>query len=128
MRENALLKSQPAAPWGVLTSLDLYNCNPDYIRDAERIKQYVIELCDLIEMRRFGECTVVHFGEDDRVAGYSMVQLIETSLISGHFANQSNAVYIDVFSCKPYDSEKVAEFTQRYFQGEYYTMHVAERS
>lgn len=128
MRENALLQSQPAIPWGVLTSLDLYNCNPDYIRDADKIKQYVIELCDLIEMRRFGECMVVHFGEDERVAGYSMVQLIETSLISGHFANQSNAVYIDVFSCKPYDSKQVAEFTQRYFQSEYYTIHVAERA
>ena len=127
IRENVATKLDAAAPWGVLTSLDIYGCNPDTIRDAEKIRNYVIQLCDLIEMRRFGECLVVHFGEDERVAGYSMVQLIETSLISGHFANQTNAAYIDVFSCKSYDSEKVAEFTRNYFEGDDYRMHVASR-
>jgi hypothetical protein len=37
------------------------------------------------------------------------VQLIETSLISAHFANLTNTVYLDVFSCKPYDPEVVEE-------------------
>jgi S-adenosylmethionine/arginine decarboxylase-like enzyme len=115
------------APWGILTSLDIYDCNPEIIRDADQIKRYVIELCELIEMKRFGECQVVHFGEDERVAGFSMIQLIETSLISGHFANLTNAAYIDVFSCKAYDSEKVAEFTQRFFQGKTVQSHVARR-
>ena len=46
-----------------------------------------------------------------------MVQLIETSLISAHFANQTNAVYLDVFSCKPYEPAIVAEFAQRFFGG-----------
>ena len=114
-------------PWGLLTSFDLYGCNPEIIRDPEKIKQYVVELCDLIEMKRFGECQVVHFGEDERVAGFSMVQLIETSLISGHFANLTNAAYIDVFSCKPYDPDQVAEFTKRFFQADFMQMHVAKR-
>jgi hypothetical protein len=77
----------------------------------------VAELCDLIEMKRFGETQVVHFGEEERVAGYSMVQLIETSLISAHFANLSNTTYLDVFSCKSYDPEVVREFSQTYFGG-----------
>ena len=68
-------------------------------------------------MRRFGDTQVVHFGEDERVAGYSMVQLIETSLISAHFANQTNATYLDVFSCKPYEPEVVADFAQTFFGG-----------
>ena len=73
--------------WGMSTSVDLYDCNPSIIRDAEKIKEYVKQLCDLIEMKTFGECLVVHFGEDPKVSGFSMTQLIETSLISGHFAN-----------------------------------------
>jgi S-adenosylmethionine/arginine decarboxylase-like enzyme len=116
-----------AAPWGILTSLDLYDCNPTTIREAEKIKQYVFELCELIQMKRFGECQVVHFGEDERVAGFSMIQLIETSLISGHFANLTNSVYIDVFSCKPYDNKKVSAFTKRFFEAESVTMHITER-
>lgn len=118
---------QDAAPWGLLTSLDLYECNPEIIRDSEKIKQYAVELCDLIAMKRFGECQVVHFGQDERVAGYSMVQLIETSLISGHFANHADAAYIDVFSCKPYDPEVVADFTKGFFEARFVEVHTVER-
>ena len=114
-------------PWGYLTSLDVYGCNPDFIRDEEKIRTYVKELCALIGMKRFGECQVVHFGEEDRVAGYSMVQLIETSLISGHFANLSNAAYIDIFSCKPYDPDQVARFTREYFEAKFIRKHLVKR-
>jgi S-adenosylmethionine decarboxylase len=47
-----------------------------------------------------------------------MTQLIETSLISAHFANESRAIYLDVFSCKEYDSDIVAEYAKSYFGGE----------
>ncbi len=87
-----------AAPWGLLTSLDLYSCNRVTIRNSDMIRLYVMELCELIDMKRFGACQVVHFGQEERVAGFSMVQLIETSLISGHFANLTNTAYIDIFS------------------------------
>jgi S-adenosylmethionine decarboxylase len=40
-----------------------------------------------------------------------------TSCISGHFANATNAAYIDVFSCKDYNPEVVKEFTMKYFGG-----------
>jgi len=103
--------------WGLASSIDIYDCDPATIRDADKIRQFVVELCDLIEMKRFGETVVVNFGEDERVAGYSMTQLIETSLISAHFANQTNATYLDVFSCKPYDPEVVADFAQEFFGG-----------
>ena len=113
--------------WGILTSVDLTKCNPETIRSAEKIKQYVVELCELIEMKRFGECVVVHFGQDEAVAGYSMTQLIETSLISGHFANLTNNSYIDIFSCKPYDPTVVAEFTKKFFEAEACTINVLLR-
>ena len=120
------LKEEPT-PWGLLTSLDLYDCDPDTIRDADKIKQYVVELCALIDMKRFGECQVVHFGEEERVAGYSMIQLIETSLISGHFADQTNSAYIDIFSCKVYDPDTVVEFTRQFFEAGFVEIHVTKR-
>jgi len=110
--------------WGLACSFDIYDCNPDTIRDAAEIKRFVRELCDLIEMKRFGDCVVVNFGEDERVAGFSMTQLIETSLISAHFANASNTAYLDVFSCKPYDPAVVEEFATTFFGGLRCTTHV----
>jgi len=115
------------APWGLLSSVDIRNCKPDIIRSADKIKAFVVELCDRIEMNRYGDCQIVHFGEDEKVAGYSMTQLIETSLISGHFANASNTAYIDIFSCKFYEPRQVAEFAVAYFGGSDYKLHIAVR-
>jgi S-adenosylmethionine/arginine decarboxylase-like enzyme len=103
--------------WGLLSSLDIKQADPDLIRSREAITRYIIELCDRIGMRRFGDPRIVHFGEAEAVAGYSMTQLIETSLISGHFANQTGNVYIDIFSCKVYDPYGAADFTRDFFKG-----------
>ncbi len=113
--------------WGIASSIDIYDCNPATIRDADEIRRFVAELCEKIEMKRFGETQVVHFGEDERVAGFSMVQLIETSLISAHFANQTNTVYLDVFSCKPYNPEKVQFFARDFFGGAHSVLNVTMR-
>ncbi len=114
-------------PWGVLTSVDIYKSDPDIIRNAKSIEQFVYQLCDLIDMKRFGECQIVHFGQDKKVEGFSMTQLIETSLISGHFANASNTVYLDVFSCKFYEPREIAEFATSFFKGRNYKMQIALR-
>jgi S-adenosylmethionine/arginine decarboxylase-like enzyme len=100
--------------WGLSTSVDLQDCHSATIQDRQQIEAYVIALCDLIGMKRYGECQIVHFGEG-RVAGYSMIQLIETSLISGHFANDTNRAYLDIFSCKGYDPKIVEAFSKQFF-------------
>lgn len=104
----------PGKAWGICTSVDLHDCIPERIRDAKQIEAYVVQLCELIEMKRYGACQIVNFGEG-RVAGYSMVQLIETSLISGHFANDTNSAYLDIFSCKGYEPTVVEEFSKAFF-------------
>lgn len=114
-------------PWGMQSCIDLYDCDSETIRNDEKIRQFVVELCDLVKMKRFGETQVVHFGEDERVAGFSMIQLIETSLISAHFANQSNTTYLDVFSCKQYDPDIVLNFSKEFFKAKSYNLHVIKR-
>jgi S-adenosylmethionine/arginine decarboxylase-like enzyme len=103
-------------PWGVSTCIDLYHCDLALMQDEAAIRRFVVELCDLIKMRRYGETQVVRFGDDPRVTGFSMTQLIETSLISAHFADNSRAVYLDVFSCAHYDPEAVAAFAYDFFK------------
>jgi len=109
--------------WGLHSGIDLHGCNGALIRDADKIKQFVAELCERIEMKRFGECVVVNFGEDERVAGFSMSQFIETSMISAHFANQTNTTYLDIFSCKYYSPYVVADFAKEFFGAKDYDLH-----
>jgi len=112
--------------WGLLSSIDVYNCNPEKIKDKNAIIEYVSRLCELIDMKQYGDPTVVHFGKGE-TEGFSLVQLIETSLISGHFANESNRAFIDIFSCKFYDPEKAAEFTKEFFGGSHYRLNTLIR-
>jgi S-adenosylmethionine/arginine decarboxylase-like enzyme len=111
-------KTSQAGPWGWHLALDLYDCDLGLITSSDVIRDYVIELCNLINMRRFGDPIIVNFGDDPRVTGYSLVQLIETSNICGHFANESCSAYIDIFSCKYFDPELAARFTVDAFRAQ----------
>ena len=112
--------------WGLLSSIDIYNCNPNRIRDKEVIAEYVSRLCKLIDMKQYGEPIIVHFGKGE-IEGFSLVQLIETSLISAHFANETNRAFIDIFSCKLYDPEKAAQFSMEFFGGTHYRLNTVIR-
>jgi S-adenosylmethionine decarboxylase len=56
-----------------------------------------------------------------------MTQMVETSLVSGHFANETNTAYLDVFSCKFFEPREVAEFAISFFKGSHYRLQVALR-
>ncbi len=120
-------QSGTTSHWGLSTCIDLYECDLKTMQDAEAIKEFVRTLCDKIGMRRYGETQVVHFGDDPRVTGFSMTQLIETSLISAHFADASRAIYLDVFSCAPYEPESAAQYAAEYFKAARYSLHAVER-
>ena len=113
--------------WGVSTSIDLHDCDLALMQNADAIREFVVQLCDRIKMRRYGETQVVFFGDEPRVQGFSMTQLIETSLISAHFADASKAIYLDVFSCAPYSSEDTAKFAAEYFKAARHQFQVAYR-
>jgi S-adenosylmethionine/arginine decarboxylase-like enzyme len=113
--------------WGLLASIDLHGCNPATIRDADRIRAFVAELCRRIDMRRFGECQVVRFGDNEDVAGFSMTQLIETSLISGHFVDKTRNTYLDVFSCKYFDPDIAVRYAAEFFEAADYSVTVTPR-
>ncbi len=119
--------SESSEYWGISSSIDLYDCDLALMQNAEAIREFVHILCDRIKMKRYGETQVVYFGEDPRVTGFSMTQLIETSLVSAHFADASCAIYLDVFSCAPYEPNDVAEYAREYFKAAHYNINVTYR-
>ena len=124
---NATNNKESAPCWGLSSCIDLYECNLDLMQDAPVIKEFVVRLCEKIGMKRYGETHVVNFGDEPRVAGFSMMQLIETSLISAHIANESRAIYLDVFSCARYDPKAVAAYAKEYFEAKRFNLRSVER-
>jgi S-adenosylmethionine/arginine decarboxylase-like enzyme len=126
-RRKEKLMGDSTEYWGISSSIDLYECDLKLMQDADAIREFVKTLCDRIKMRRYGETQVVYFGDDPRVTGFSMTQLIETSLISAHFADASCAIYLDVFSCAPYEPDDAAKFAAEYFKAARYNINVVYR-
>lgn len=94
--------------------LDLGKCCRVAVKDPELIKTFARDLVAKIEMEPYGEPRVVHFGKG-ALAGNTLVQLISTSSITGHFCDDSGDAYIDVFSCKHFRPKDVMEIVHKYF-------------
>lgn len=101
--------------WGQHLLMDIGGCNEN-VSLKEAIRAFVKELVDAIDMKAYGEPTIVHFAEHSyEAAGYSLVQLIETSAITGHFSDNNRDAYLDIFSCKSFNQDIVVEVVEKHF-------------
>jgi S-adenosylmethionine decarboxylase len=100
--------------WGYHLMLDCSGCDHEKITSKDNVVEFAKKLVERIDMVAYGEPQVVNFGSGNK-AGFTLVQLIETSNICAHFVNENNTMYLDVFSCKPYDNEIVIATVDQYF-------------
>ena len=103
--------------WGYHLILDSARCLPQSIRCKYHIAKFTQDLVQKIDMVPYGQPQIQHFGSGNK-AGYTLVQLIETSNICAHFVEETNDMYLDVFSCKEFDPKDVEQMVQLYFQPE----------
>ena len=105
--------------WGYHLMLDCRAGNVDRVRDGGNITEFAKDLVVKIDMKAVGEPIVEHFAtHNPEAAGYSLLQLIETSNIAGHFVDKNGDFYLDVFSCKPFDIEVVKSVVAEWFNPE----------
>ncbi|MEI8350286.1 MAG: S-adenosylmethionine decarboxylase [Candidatus Omnitrophota bacterium] len=97
--------------------LDLSGCDVEVMSSKKKLTEYVNTLCKLIDMKKYGEVHLPYFGlEKPHTKGYSLLQFIETSSITGHFSEYWRKSYINIFSCKPYDRVLATKFTKEFFK------------
>lgn len=119
---------QQDAIWGQHLVLDLAGCPRDRLTNADNIRSWVQALVQAIDMKAYGEPVLEHFASHSfDAAGFTLMQLIETSNISAHFAENLGQVYIDIFSCKRFDNELAISVCKRFFEPERYEAHFLER-
>ena len=121
------------SPYGEELILDFHDCDTSrFSRSA--IEQYCTELCELIEMER---CDL-HFWDDvgipeeeqqtePRTRGTSAVQFILTSTIVIHTLDLMKAAYVNIFSCKEFDTKEAEQFTAEWFGSKDWTTNVVTR-
>ncbi len=126
-------KSSGRPVYGQEIILDLHGCDECRFT-REDIERYCTELCELIDMER---CDL-HFWDDvgvlehehqsdPKTKGTSAVQFILTSTIVIHTLDLMKAVYVNIFSCKEFDTDDAAEFTAKWFGSTDWTATVVAR-
>ncbi len=117
--------------------LDLHECRglPAGHREARvNILRFCTRLCNEIDMVRED----LYFWDDEGVpeeeretephlVGTSAVQFIRTSNITIHTLPMLKAVYINIFSCKDFEADVVAELAAEWFKGDVHHKAVVER-
>jgi S-adenosylmethionine/arginine decarboxylase-like enzyme len=97
--------------------VDTRRCN-ERITSIPDVTRFIKELVGLIDMVGWQEPMVTRFPEDKAIGslkGVSAIQLIYTSSITLHGHDNTRDMYLDIFSCKEYDTDKVESFVKEFF-------------
>lgn len=114
--------------WGYHLLIDCNKGQIDKISDKTHVSEFVKDLVHNIDMKAYGDLSIERFAtHDPDKAGISFCQMIETSNITGHFVDLNGDFYIDVFSCKPYETDTVIKTIDKYFKPETITVKYIER-
>jgi S-adenosylmethionine decarboxylase len=108
--------------------LDLNDCNSEILNDLEACFRLLNELPEKIGMTKITQPYVFRYSglvpEDEGITG---VTVIAESHISIHTYPKKNFVFVDIFSCKPFDVEKAKGHVIQFFQSKSPTVHTQER-
>lgn len=119
--------------YGIELILDLAGCDVSKFNRKE-IKSFLRQLCELISMKP----SDLYFWDDFRVPvedrqtdpktkGTTAVQFILTSNITIHTLDLLQSVFVNIFSCKDYDTKQAEDFTVRFFKAKKHKAVVIER-
>ena len=114
-------------PWGYHLIVNAARCCPRSIRTPHNILAFGYELVEKIDMVAYGPPLLKHFGKDGK-AGYTFVQLIETSNVIAHFVEDTDDAYLDIFSCKTFDQAIAEKVIRKYFSPAQMHCQLVERS
>jgi len=113
--------------------LDIHYCDSEFFT-RKSIKQYFILLCEKIDMKPEKLCWWDDHGVEPELQqtephtkGTTAVQFILTSNITIHTLDVLKNVYINVFSCKEFDTDLAMKFSEEWFKGKVVNSHIIER-
>lgn len=108
------MKKNKAKTYGYELIMDLYDCDPGVLKSRKKILEFSDKICKSIKVKKFRKPIAIRYGKGF-IKGFSLVQLIETSLVSGHFSELWNRAFINIFSCKEFDDKIAKDFTKKFF-------------
>jgi len=112
--------------WGHHLIANAGGCCKRSIRSSQEIIKFSNELVQKIDMVAYGKPWLKHFGDGNK-AGFTLIQPILTSSIVAHFVEETNDIYLDVFSCKEFSQQVVESVLRSYFRPQSLSLQLIER-
>ncbi len=93
--------------------IDAYNCQPSHLSDRDKVDKVIRDITKLCGMTLLhGPVVLEGVPENPGITGFA---IIDFSHISIHTFTNAEELCIDIFSCKPFDYEKVKDYVQKTF-------------
>ncbi|MBI4153737.1 S-adenosylmethionine decarboxylase [Candidatus Woesearchaeota archaeon] len=105
---------------GTHLTVDAFECDSLRLYEEKRVRKFLEELPRIIGMTPIAEAQIVNYKNPKKEldAGISGFVMIAESHISIHTYPYRGCLFMDVFSCKPFDVEKVkAVLMERFHAG-----------
>ncbi len=114
--------------YGPHLMLDLGECDPDTLNDLDACFNLLNDLPEKIGMTKITQPYVFRYsGQVPEDAGITGVTIIAESHISLHTYPQKQFVFVDLFSCKPFDVDRAKDYIIQFFQSKSPAIHIQER-
>lgn len=113
---HPIITNKPTHYWGYHGLFNLSNCNKSKIADETNHRAFLIELVEKIKMVAYGEPVMAHFAtHDPSKGGWTILQMISTSSITGHFVDATGEAYLDIFSCLQFELEEAEKVIRHFY-------------
>ena len=103
--------------YGIEAIFDFHDCDVSKFT-AEDLTNFVNQIIEIAGMEAHGDPMIWedHNAQELHLQGTSVFQWIKTSNIVIHTLTLTKLVLLNLFSCKPFDAQKVREFGENFFK------------
>lgn len=109
--------------------IDLKGCkNIEKLSDKKFIEKFILELVEIAKMKAITKPLVLYYDHEEKEeSGVTGFVIIADSHISLHTYPFKESLYLDLFSCKVFDSKKIIGFIKDTFKPETITDRLIKR-
>lgn len=97
--------------------LELFKCDIKTISSKSKIKEFIQEASKKVKLKTYGPSRIKRFmGGGLFGMGYSFLQFLSVSSMTGHFIENDSTAFLNIFSCSIFDSKKLAKYAKSFFK------------
>lgn len=103
--------------WAKHISINLYDCSGSKVRSQAEISRFIRNVCSALNATPLGQPQILfNYAGNGYTSGISAIQLANGHTDIAVRANDlSNDIYIDIFTCIPCDTARLANLAYHFF-------------